>query len=430
MIERIKNQSTLQLKEEEWALIDQSLALEKSLLMTEQLSREFAFTFPKDEIGYLALHIASLQMDRKISHLDSKKRIENPVAEIIQLLVENVSDIMGIDLSKDPILKRNLQSHLESAYLRVMSQFHISNPLLKEIKTTYTHLFLVIQMILEDYAEREGILFPEEEMAYLTVHFKAAFERVKEERNYRAIITCNYGIGVSSFLEAKIQHALPNINIVALLNEEELKDYENNEDIDFVITTTERADISVPQIKVSPLMERKDMEKLKEFIKASQPKEKLVSFDFEEYTNSFLIQPQIDFKTKEACLSFMCEQMEQKGYIGPHYKNSVFQREESSSTQIAPLVAIPHGNPKHVIKSGIFIATLKEAVDWGNGKVQLVLLLALHKEDLGLKETKNIFSSLYQLTANKKRLARLFDQKNQLGILKVLSENHSTDSII
>lgn len=430
MIERIKNKSTIKLKDEEWTVIKDSLALEKSQKLSEELSQEFALSFPKDEEGYLALHIASLEIDGKSPKKDFMKRIEEPVEEIVHLLIENVSKIMSINLSQDNILRKNLQSHLESAYLRVMSHFYIANPLLEDIKTTYPHLFLVIQMILEDYAERSGVVFPEEEMAYLTVHFKAAFERNKEERSYKAIITCNHGIGVSSFLEAKISHAIPEIEIIDLLSYNELKEYDIDSELDFVITTTDLPGIDFEHIKVSPLMETKDIEKLKSFIKESHPKERKNSFNFEDYTNSFLIQAQANFETKEACLSFMCEQLEQKGYISPHYKNSVFEREDSSSTQIAPLVAIPHGNPSHVLKTGIFIATLKKAVDWGNGEVQLVLLLALHKEDLGLAETKNIFSSLYRLTEDKNRLERLLEQKNQLAILKVLSENYSKDSII
>lgn len=425
MIERIKNESTLQIKVEEWSLIDGTLAYEKSIQIAEKLAEAFTFAFPKDEVAYLALHVASLQMDRRISHKDSKKKIESPVGELVELLIKDVNRILAVDLSKDKILKRNLQSHLESAYLRIMSEFYISNPLLAEIKASYTHLFITIQMILEDYSDREGISFPEEEIAYLTVHFKAALERIKDERNYKIVITCDYGIGVSSFIEAKIQHAFPQVEVLELLSHKELKEYEPIGVLDFIISTKSLSGLETSQIVVSPLMNQQDLDKIQSYLVRKEKVKEKLPFDFQSYTNTFLIEPQVDLSTKEACLSFICEKMEKKDYISPLYKNSVFEREESSSTQIADLVAIPHGDPNYVKKSGIFILSLKKPIKWGEGKVQLVLFLALHKEDLGLKETKQIFSSLYKLTENKKRLNHLLAQKTQLGVLKILSEDSS-----
>lgn len=421
MIERIRSKSTLCLTEEEWKLINQTKAHQKSQEISQRLNRDLGFSMPEDEIGYLGLHIASLQMNRKLDTLAPSTEINQTVNEIIQLLIENVSEILGVQLLDDELLRRNLKSHLRAAYLRLTSGFHISNPLLMEIKNAYTHLFLVIQIILEEYAETNEIIFPQEEVAYLTVHFKAALERIKKEKKYRAVITCDYGVGVSSFLEAKIKRSLPQIEVIALLSYQELEDYTDKNQVDFVITTKQLPEVEIKQVVVSPMLEVNDLEKIEQFLQNEQIINESQSFDIQHYTNTFLIEPQLEVKTKEACLSFMCEQLEHKGYIDLHYKNSVFEREESSSTQIGDLVAIPHGNTNHVLKSGIFIATLKKPIEWGNGQVQLVLLLALHRKDLGLKETKNLFSTLHELTADKKRLDKLLQQKSQLGVLRMLS---------
>ncbi|MGX7109434.1 BglG family transcription antiterminator [Facklamia miroungae] len=422
MVERIKKHATLELTATEKKLIAGTEAYAKSEQIAAELSNKLSIAFPKDEIGYLALHIASLQMNQYSGAKDSRNKIIQPVEKIIDLLIKNVSEILAVDLSKDLYLRKNLRLHLEAAIVRVISNFHIQNPLLKEIKYTYAYLFLIIQFILEDYAETNDIIFPEEEIAYLTIHFKAALERLNEHKQeYQTIITCDYGIGVSSLLKAKINRSFPDLKIVALLSEEELKDYPLKEAIDLVISTKEIKDLNLPQVVVSPMMETKDMKKLQSFVQQKETKQQTALFDLHDYTNTFLIEPQLEVSTKEACLSFMCEQMEKKGYISPHYKNSVFDREESSSTLIAPLVAIPHGNVKHVLKSGIFIVTLKEPLEWGKGKAQLILLLALHKKDLGLVQTKGIFTVLHELTEQPKRLTQLLEKKTQLEIMKALS---------
>lgn len=426
MIERIKKKSTLQLTTEEKSILSNTDAYSKSEKITELLSQQLGLVFPEDEVGYLGLHIASLEMNQNRATTDSREKIAETVEEVIELLIQNVSEILNVKLADDPILKRNLTAHLNSAILRVISDFHISNPLLEEIKHAYAHLFLIIQFILEDYAESYGMKFPEEEVAYLTVHFKAALERIKEEKQeYKAIITCDYGIGVSSFLEAKINRSFPELKIVDLVNYEELQIYPLENNIDLIISTKEISIVKVPHIVISPMMDGADVKKMQDFVEKKQKKKKVEEFDIHKYTNTFLIEPQLDVASKEACLSFMCEQLEKKGYITHHYKNTVFTREESSSTLIAPLVAIPHGNTKYVEKSGIYIASLKEPVEWGNGKAQLILLLALHKEDLGLTETKKIFSVLHELTEDKERLDNLLARTTQLEIMQDLGHYHS-----
>ncbi len=426
MIERIKKKSTLQLTEEEKSIISDTDAYSKSQRITNQLSQQLGLTFPEDEIGYLGLHIASLEINQNRATTDSREKIAETVEEVIELLNRNVSEILNVDLTDDLILKRNLTAHLESAILRVISDFHISNPLLEEIKYAYAHLFLIIQFILEDYAESYGMSFPEEEVAYLTIHFKAALERIKEEeKEYNVVITCDYGIGVSSFLEAKISRRFPELNIVDLVNYEELKTYLFTNSIDLIISTKEIDALEVPHIVISPMMDGADVKIMQGFFEKRQEKKQREEFDIHKYTNTFLIEPQLDVASKEACLSFMCEQLEKKGYINHHYKNTVFEREESSSTLIAPLVALPHGNAKYVMQSGIYIASLKEPIEWGDGKAQLILLLALHKEDLGLTETKKIFSVLHELTEDKERLDKLLARKTQLEIMQDLSHYHS-----
>lgn len=422
MIERIKNKASINLSTTEKDIIEGTDAYTKSHQIADQLSSDLGIMFPADEVRYLGLHIASLQMNQQQSTSNPNEKLMKSVTALIKLLVTKVSEILEVDLRQDPYLERNLTLHLESALVRLISGFHIQNPLLQEIKSTYAHLFLVIQFILEEYGDDHDLTFPEEEIGYLTIHFKAALERLEEEtEEYRAVITCNYGVGVSSFLEAKIQRSFPEVKIVDLLSAEELGDYPLAESVDLVISTEEMVDLKVPHVVISPMMDFDDQNKLHDFIQKKQAKKSLPAIDLHNYTNTFLIQPKLDIATKEACLSFMCEELEAKGYVNPHYKNSVFEREEKSSTLIAPLVALPHGHTQHVQKSGVFITTLREPIQWGEGEAQLVLLLALRKDDLGLPETKSIFSVLHELTEKPKNLARILSEETPLGILQALS---------
>ncbi|MGC6633343.1 PRD domain-containing protein, partial [Escherichia coli] len=75
-------------------------------------------------------------------------------------LIEQVEQFLGYSLKEDQLLKQNLRSHLSSTYFRLHYGLQISNPLTKNVFSTYTQLFLVLQLILEDYFEKENFYVP------------------------------------------------------------------------------------------------------------------------------------------------------------------------------------------------------------------------------------------------------------------------------
>ena len=390
--------------------------------ITKLLTETTGLIFPNDEVAYLALRIASITTTKDIKNNDYKLNIGDIVTEMIEVLISNIKDVLDVDLSRDKILRKNLKLHLESTLLRVMSGFYINNPLRNEIKNAYMQLFFIIQVILEEYTEKFGLIVPEEEIAYLTIHFKAALERnEKEEKHYNVLIACDYGFGVSAFLEAKINRHFPQINIVDLVSYQDLKETDAYDKIDFIISTNRKLIHEIPSLEISPLMEEQDINKIQMFMKEKPSKGVGGRFDIYSYTNPFLVEPNLDISNKEACLSFMCERLEGKGYVNAHYKNTVFRREENSSTRIGSLIAIPHGNTNHVQQSAICVVTLKEPIDWGDGDVQLILLLALKKEDSGLAESKKLFPMLNDLVENKTKLNQVLNEHDRSSIMKLLS---------
>ena len=50
----------------------------------------------------------------------------------------------------------------------------------------------------------------------------------------------------------------------------------------------------------------------------------------------------MEFKDKQEILEFMTDAMVEKGYINQEIKQSIFKREEMSTTELGSLVAIPH----------------------------------------------------------------------------------------
>lgn len=424
MIERIKHHQSLYLSTSEWDLIKHSKALGYARNITTELTQQLGLSFSEDEIGYLALRISSFNIHNEGRTDAYYEEMKQTVEKITYVLIREVSQLLEIDLSEDCILRNNLQQHLDSTFTRINSGFHISNPLKVEIMRAYTQLFMLIQVLVEELLEETNLVMPEEEIAYLTVHLQGAIERQKKvaKRTFKSVIICEFGMGVSAFLEAKIKRIFPTIDILELLSITELEVYNNLNDLDFIISTVPYQHEKLQVLEISPLLEERDLTLLRAFLVEYEPSLPTKHFDISLFSQPFLVETQIDQKSKKEVITQMVQKLIKKGYVAPSYLESVRHREETSSTRIGHLLALPHGNPQEVRHSSISFATLTSPIEWGNGEVQVVVLLGLKKHDLGRSELKEFFSVLHYLNEHPLILADIIKETDKLKVLEYFTK--------
>lgn len=422
MIERIKSKQSLTLSEGEWHLIRHSKALDYSYDIAKDLASKIGISFTDDEIGYLALRVSSFNINYEENQTKYYREMSRKTDKIITNLENDIQRLLNIDLSKDNILKNNLKQHLESTFTRINSGFHISNPLKQQIYSAYTQLYLIIQMIIDDVMKQEDEFIPEEEIAYLTVHIQGAIERQTKplREGYNAVIICDFGKGISAFLEAKIKSKFPMINIVSLLTEADVNqsDGVGLGNSDFIISTMPISLKGIPIIEVSPLFDNKDILIVEDFLSKFKKKKPVFEFDIISLSQPFLVETQVRSKNKEDILSSMVRRLIDKGYVKETYEDSLFQREATSSTRIGHFIALPHGHPTGVLRSSISFVTLEEPIEWGDGPVQLVILLAMKKSELGNKEINQFFSVLNFINENPDLLDKILLEENKLKLLE------------
>lgn len=129
------------------------------------------------------------------------------------------------------------------------------------------------------------------------------------------------------------------------------------------------------------------------------------------HSNSFFLDK--DFKTREECLEFLTDQAVQGGYMDEQSKQSVFEREQLSSTAVGSLAALPHAMDTEHVKSNISVLTLQKPIPWGDMQVQIVFLLTIEQEKSALWE--KVFLRLYHFIkdgngAEQMRKIRDFEQ--------------------
>lgn len=423
MIARIEENASVQLRKDDRMILEENKkALQLSEDLTRALSESFGIDFPDDEIGYLALRIANYQIEHGQEDAIVRQKLDEHIEMIVDRLIDNVENILQHSFQGDRILRENLIQHLTSSFARIRSGFHIKNPLKDQIKKTYLHLFLIIQTILDEFVEQYGFRFPEEELAYLTVHFQAALERKKDkDARYRVALISNHGIGVATFIATKLEYLYPQCQIVTMLTKKEYESLEKTTMYDFIISTESNVIEKNEIVYISPLFNDSDQKVMASFLYHFVPQKIKRNFDIHRYTHSFLIYPQEEMHSKEEVLLNLCQKLEQKGYVDEKYRQTVLEREKHSSTHIGSLIAIPHGKTQHIKESSLVVTTLKKPIDWGMGDVQIIFLLALKKEDLGNPETKNLFRVLYELINNKQKREKIISYSSTLDIMKALS---------
>ncbi|RPK07149.1 hypothetical protein BSBH6_00772 [Bacillus subtilis] len=421
MVRRIKMKQPVSLSPKEMAAVKKKKEYQWTLACLQRLEPVFAIRFPEEEAVYLTLHI----LGGKVRYpLQKEEILENAVLpKVVGHLINRVSELKMLDFHKDQDLINGLNIHLNTVLQRLSYDLSVSNPMLNDIKKMYPYLFHLIIDVLEDINQTFDLHIPEEEAAYLTLHFQAAIERMhrSSETHKKAIIVCHMGIGMSQLLRTKIERKCHQIAVMACIAKADLKDYiKKHEDIDLVISTIALEHVTIPHIVVSPLLEPCDEKKLGAFIRQLDEPHLQIQKNFQMLNNTtpFLVFLQQEAEHRYKVIEQLATVLFEKGYVEKEYAVHAVIREKMAATNIGAGIAIPHANAKYIKQSAIAIATLKEPLDWGNEKVSLVFMLAVKNEDQNM--TKQLFSELSYMSEQPAFVQKLTKETNVMTFLSYL----------
>lgn len=424
MVRRMKLKQSILNAEKEIKILKETKEYIWTLEFLKQLECVFSVHFTEEEVTYLTAHILGGKIRYQDKPMqDSTLTESNPILSmVIQQLVKRMSQLYEIDFSKDKILIEGLTIHLYTALNRLSYDLSVSNPMLHDIKRMYPYVFNVLIQVLEEINESLNIYIPEEEAAYLTLHFEASVERLNHQEKYKnVIIVCHMGIGMSQLLRTKIERKFRHIHVMDCISKADLQSYiMKHRDVDLVISTTSLSRLNIPHIVVSPLLEGPEEKKLGDFIQNYDEPSYKEQKDFVmfNYTSPFLVFLQQDIQHPYELIEKLAYALHSKGYVDKEYAENAIIREKMSATTIGAGIAIPHGNPKFIQESVIAIATLKEPIDWGEEKVSLVFMLAVKSD--GQEVTKQLFQELSFISEQPSFIQKLTKETNVMKFLSFL----------
>ncbi|PEK96030.1 BglG family transcription antiterminator [Bacillus mycoides] len=421
MVRRMKLKQPISMPKEDLEIVRETKEYGWTLDFLTRLEFVFTVHFTEAEVAYLAIHILGGKFRYQDEWERNKLNVSSPVlSQVVSHLIERMSSLNEIDFERDKFLLEGLQMHLYTTLNRLQYNLSVSNPMLHEIKRMYPYMFDMLIHELDDINKLLDLQIPEEEAAYITLHFQAAMERLSDKKvSKNIIIVCHMGIGMSQLLRTKIERKFRYVRVMDCIAKSELEEYlMKNQKVELIISTIDLPRLKIPHCVVSPLLEQGEENKLEDFMKRldERPSNENKDFVLLNYTTPFLVFLQQEVEHRYELIESLAKALYEKGYVEKEYIENAIARDRMSATTIGAGVAIPHGNPKFIKQSVIAVATLKEPLDWGVEKVSLVFMLAVKSD--GKEVTKQLFQELSFISEQPVFVQKLIKETN---IMKFLS---------
>lgn len=428
MIRRTKLKQPITFSEQEKIFVREKQEFRWTGAFIRKLERLFAVHFPEDEAAYLTAHILGGKI-RSQARIETEDPGADPAAEtaeargLAETLVRKMSALTWVDFGKDEVLMEGLRIHLYSTLNRLSYGLTVSNPMLQDIKRMYPYMFDMVIYATRELSAGYPFAIPEEEAAYLTLHFQAAVERLSQpaENRKRIVTVCHMGVGMSQILRTKLERKFPELDVLDSVRKADLPAYLAQHSVDFIISTIPLEQVNTPSITVSPLLEAGEMQKIADFIgKLDQEPghAEHAGSILGLYTQPSLVYPRLSIGHRFELIEWLANELADQGFVDRDYAHQALLRERLSSTTIGGGIAIPHGDPKLIRTSRIAVATLQEPLEWQEEKVSIVFMLALApQEQEMMKKLFQRLSLLSEQPSTVERLVRAQTPEELLGSL-------------
>ncbi|TGD23651.1 PRD domain-containing protein [Companilactobacillus suantsaicola] len=243
---------------------------ETARLIIENISRYTNRTINASEIIYLSQYLLSL----RYMHSNDIQQINNaaPTTKFDKPVLDFATNIIDNYPFKKPINKQNLLTdlcaHIKPMLNRLKSSLVVVNPLVEEIKDSYSKEFLQTREIVDNYTSKKYKMnLSDDEVSFITLYVVKAIE--ESAKTNKVLLMCTTGIGTAQLLRTKLLNAIPNMNITDVISSysyrENMEKY--NQEADLIISTVAIPEQSkVPIVVVSPLLNELDLQRVKSFL--------------------------------------------------------------------------------------------------------------------------------------------------------------------
>ena len=232
----------------------------------DQLEEMFDIYCGKVELNYVVLTFigANVSFGEREEETYQVKR-DRTVEKMLAVLQNGHYD--QITKSFREQLKEDIKGYL--FLIQRKRKLHITtrNPLLAQTKAEYPELFEEALKMAEVLSSEEDLSLTHEEVGVLAVYIATYINAAGGEKERRAVIICDEGMGIARLLKNRIQNNILNLKIEKLLSVYEFEhDKEAMESVDFIISTRPLTGVEVPVFCVNPIISSRDIRNINAFV--------------------------------------------------------------------------------------------------------------------------------------------------------------------
>ncbi|MBB2482320.1 BglG family transcription antiterminator [Bacillus sp. APMAM] len=258
-VQRIKDGFLMQSESSFFNEHSEEYILMEKICQTVEESLSLQFTYA--DVRFLA----SILKGSKLQEVETVPYDSVVLGQMIKNMIQYVSTQLHVDLTRDFSLFQGLVSHLEPSLFRIKQNMGLFNPLTEEIKRKYPVLFLAVKnSVVKEFKDIED--FPEDEIAFIVLHFGSALVLREEEMKIKAVVVCPTGIGTSKMLASRIKKEILEIDSVEIKSIKEIQSQESLQSFDVVISTVRLPFIRTEYILVNPLLSDEDISAIRSFL--------------------------------------------------------------------------------------------------------------------------------------------------------------------
>ncbi|MEA4933709.1 MAG: BglG family transcription antiterminator, partial [Lawsonibacter sp.] len=238
-------------------------AYHSAVKMATDIEQHFDIRLGDSEVYYIYQYLISFGVGTKTDPEQEKKQEPEDIGRTLGAeLVHWVSEAMGVNLSLNEKLEKELHLHLRSMLNRVTYDIQVRNSLLSQIQELYPDLLALLEgaMWVLGQKYRFGPVSPDE-TAYIAVYFQVAVERTQSQP--RILVVCQSGYGTSQLLKTRIDKAFPQWEVSGVVSARALETMDLST-YSFVLSTVTLPALPIPHVVISALLSERDVEKIRE----------------------------------------------------------------------------------------------------------------------------------------------------------------------
>ncbi|WP_405373521.1 MULTISPECIES: BglG family transcription antiterminator [unclassified Microbacterium] len=344
-----------------------------------------------------------------------RDRLDADVEGAVREVVSRAASQFLVDIDQEDFILR-LALHVQNLRHRAQEQAWSRNALTRSLKSSYPMIFEVAVFIAEQLRELIGAPLFEDEIAYIAMHVGGRLERARQAgRLLTATLVSPGYYEMHELLHASIDRALGReIDVVAVETRAD-PDW-SRIDTDLVLSTIDPPHVADRIVRIQPFLTETDVERVQGAAARARRARRLAGLraELERYFSpgAFVarLAPAAD---EESVIRQLGSLLVTQGVIGADYVERTLERERMSSTAFTDALAVPHALGMTATRTAIAIGLADPSIGWGEGRVQVVALVAFSESDREAFQT--VFEQLVEVFSERESVHRILRRGTTFG---------------